>query len=168
MSAFDPIIGLEPEVLILGSMPGLVSLEKVEYYAHPRNNFWWIMGAIFSFDSQLDYSQRCQHLIENKVAVWDVLFDCERPGSLDSAIVKNTEVVNDFELLFTNNDTLKKVLFNGVTAEQLFKRHNAELIQRLSEQAAVVQFLRVPSTSPAHASITKQAKLAAWSLALTG
>ena len=88
MSGFPPIIGGEPRILILGSMPGIKSLEAVEYYAHPQNAFWWIMAQLFELDLRADYPQRCRALIRAGVAVWDVLHDCERPGSLDSSIVR--------------------------------------------------------------------------------
>lgn len=167
MAAFAPIIGAVPEVLILGSMPSLISLDKLEYYAHPRNSFWWIMGMAFDFDDQVEYQIRCQRLIEKKIAVWDVLYDCERPGSLDSAIVKSSEIVNNFVRFFEQHTHVKKVIFNGAAAERIFTRYNAPLMNQLSTQKKSVQWFRCPSTSPAHASLTKQAKLAEWSRVLT-
>lgn len=167
MAGFEPIVGEDPEILILGSMPSLVSLAKIEYYAHPRNSFWWIMGRVFDFNHQSKYVSRCQRLIENKVVVWDVLFDCERSGSLDSAIVKNSEIVNDFVLFFDQYKLVKKVIFNGAAAERIFTRYNKPLMDELSAQEFPVEWYRCPSTSPAHASMTKLAKLIEWSRVLT-
>lgn len=166
MSAFDPIIGGQPKTLVLGSMPGQVSLGKGEYYAHPRNSFWWIMASEYGFNVASHYAQRCQHLIDNNIAVWDVLFDCERPGSLDSAIVKNTEIVNDFRAFFNKYPYIEKIIFNGGAAQRLFRRHNAQLIDELTARPVPVQLIQCPSTSPAYASITKQAKSVEWAHAL--
>lgn len=166
MSGFQPIIGPDSEILILGSMPSVTSLDKVEYYAHPRNSFWWIMSELFHFDINLSYDQRCKLLLLNKVAVWDVLHDCTRQGSLDSAIVPESEVVNDFQSLFENYTSLSTVIFNGAAAERIFKRHTAMLKVNQSIDFQIEKWHRCPSTSPAHASLTKQSKLQAWSLAL--
>jgi TDG/mug DNA glycosylase family protein len=166
MSGFEPIIGVDSEVLILGSMPSVISLDKAEYYAHSRNCFWWIMSEIYNFDINQSYDQRCELLLQNKIAVWDVLHDCERQGSLDSAIVRNSEVVNDFQKLFLNYTSLTKVIFNGAAAERIFKRYVAKLKVNQSIDFQIEKWHRCPSTSPAHASLTKQSKLHSWSLAL--
>lgn len=81
---FNPITNQSAKILILGSMPGVKSLEANEYYAHPRNAFWPIMNAIFGFDAALPYTQRIAALKAANVALWDVLQQCERTGSLDS------------------------------------------------------------------------------------
>ena len=78
--SFAPVVGDRPRVVILGSMPGVASLEAVQYYAHPRNAFWPIMGAILNFSPQLPYAERCRELIRSGVALWDVLGECQRPA----------------------------------------------------------------------------------------
>lgn len=163
MHGFEPIIGDEPTTLILGSMPSVVSLEQHQYYAHPRNSFWWIMSQAFNFDVNCQYQSRCEELIENKVAVWDVLHECDRRGSLDSAIVKDSEVSNDFASLILNYTSIEKIIFNGAAAENIFMRLNVELMHNTQ----IKFWHRCPSTSPAHASMTKHEKLKKWLLALT-
>lgn len=158
MSGFPPIIGGEPRILILGSMPGIKSLEAVEYYAHPQNAFWSIMAQLFELDLRADYPQRCRALIRAGVAVWDVLHDCERPGSLDSSIVRGTEQVNDFASLFQAWPSIDVVGFNGQAAEKLFARH----CRFLSAQNPTLRFVTLPSTSPANARSSRDAKLAVW------
>ena len=125
------------------------------------------MAEVFHFDVNDGYDLRCKSLLRNNVAVWDVLHDCERQGSLDSAIVSNSEVLNDFPDLFAQHKSLKKIIFNGAAAEQIFKRYTAMLGSNSLIDFQIKEWHRCPSTSPAHASMTKQAKLQAWYLALT-
>ncbi len=166
MIAFEPILAGAPSVMILGSMPSQVSLQENQYYAHPRNSFWWIMSQLFEFDLGISYGERRLALQSAGVAVWDVLHDCERKGSLDSAIVKSSERSNDFDLLFTRYPSISKVIFNGAAAEAIFARHNKKLIQHLKQTRPDFQWHRCPSTSPAHASISKHDKLKAWRLSI--
>ncbi|GHA11642.1 DNA-deoxyinosine glycosylase [Arenicella chitinivorans] len=158
MSGFSPIVGGMPRILILGSMPGVKSLDAVEYYAHPQNAFWWIMSQLFGLNLTADYHQRCQGLIGAGVAVWDVLYDCERPGSLDSNIVRGTEQVNDFADFFSAWPSIDVVGFNGQMAEKLFVRH----CQQIRTRASALRFVTLPSTSPANARQDRAAKLARW------
>jgi len=162
MAGFEPILGTEPQVLILGSMPSQISLQTDQYYANPRNAFWWIMSELFRFDLNLDYHSRSLKLLEAGIAVWDVLHDCQRPGSLDSAIVKNSEVPNDFSALLDSHPSISHVVFNGAAAETIFRRHNKVLIEDYKERKPSFAWHRCPSTSPAHASINKHDKLNAW------
>jgi len=166
MPAFPPIIGDDPAVLILGSMPSQVSLESQQYYAHPRNSFWWIMSELYGFDPVIGYEERCSALKESKVAVWDVLHDCSRPGSLDSAIIRASERSNDFEGFFQAHASVKRLIFNGAAALTIFKRHNKKLLERVTDQKDDFRWEGCPSTSPAHASISKYDKLQAWRIAI--
>ncbi len=162
MPAFAPILGETPKILILGSMPSRISLHERQYYANPRNAFWWTMSELFGFDMSLDYHSKTQALVGSGVAVWDVLFDCERPGSLDSAIVRKSEVANDFKLFFDRYPSISRVIFNGAAAETLFHRHHKSLIQTIKRTRSDFSWNRCPSTSPAHASLSKHDKLIAW------
>jgi TDG/mug DNA glycosylase family protein len=162
MTAFSPIIGIEPKLLILGSMPSQISLRDNQYYANPRNAFWWIMSKLFTFEFSIGYRQRSLALQNEGVAVWDVLHDCERKGSLDSAIVKASEQSNDFDRLFSSYPSISKVIFNGAAAETIFTRHNGPLIQTVAQTRPEFRWHRCPSTSPAHASVSKHDKLEAW------
>ncbi|MEM7407854.1 MAG: DNA-deoxyinosine glycosylase [Pseudomonadota bacterium] len=155
--SFEPIARPDARVLVLGSMPGQDSLKAQQYYAHPRNAFWPIMGTLLGFDAGLPYEQRCAALTANGIALWDVLRECERPGSLDAAIVDATATVNDFPGLFDSCPVIDAVCFNGAKSEQMFRRH---ALPRLAGRR--LQLTRLPSTSPAHASLNFEAKLDAW------
>lgn len=162
MAAFEPILAAAPKVIILGSMPSQISLTENQYYANPRNAFWWIMSQLFQFDQSIDYLDRSLVLQREGVAVWDVLHDCERKGSLDSAIITSSENPNDFNLLFTRYPSISKVIFNGAAAERIFTRHNAKLIQVTKQKRPDFEWHRCPSTSPAHASVSRHDKLIIW------
>jgi hypoxanthine-DNA glycosylase len=166
MIAFEPILAGAPRVMILGSMPSQISLQENQYYAHPRNSFWWIMSQLFEFDLSISYRDRRLALENAGVAVWDVLHACERKGSLDSAIVKSSERSNDFDLLLARYPSISNVIFNGAAAHAIFARHNKKLIQRITQTRPDFKWHRCPSTSPAHASVSKHDKLKAWRLCL--
>ena len=142
-------------------MPGDASLAAAQYYAHPRNHFWPILGALLGFDPAMPYSKRVRAVGAARIAVWDVLQSCERPGSLDSRIVRDTMEPNDFAALFTRCHGIRRVCFNGAMAEESFRRHVLP-----SLDASGLEFVRLPSTSPANASVSYARKLAAWRKAL--
>lgn len=155
--SFPPIAPADAQVLILGSMPGAASLAAGQYYAHPRNAFWPIMGALLGFDPAVPYSERVQALAERRIALWDALQSCVRPGSLDSAIDESTMIGNDFAALFARCPQIRSVYFNGAAAERCFRRG---VLPTLPDFA--LPTLRLPSTSPAHAGQSFAQKLAAW------
>ncbi len=138
-------------------MPGEASLQAGQYYAHPRNHFWPILGALFGFDPAMPYARRMRALGEARVAVWDVLQSCERPGSLDSRIVRDSIEPNDFAALFARCRGIRRVCFNGAMAEESFRRHVLPTLD-----ARALEFVRLPSTSPANASVSYARKLDAW------
>ena len=153
----------DSRVLILGSMPGKESLKQQEYYAHPQNSFWTIMGRLFNAGRDLPYPERLKKLLENKVALWDVAGQCIREGSLDSSIIHNSVVANDFAALFELCSGIRYVFFNGAKAEELYKKY---VLKDLPEKYEYLQYQRLPSTSPAHAAMTKEEKLKQWSKSL--
>ncbi|MFW2403554.1 MAG: DNA-deoxyinosine glycosylase [Gammaproteobacteria bacterium] len=157
--SFGAVIGREPRVLILGSMPGIASLEQNQYYAHPRNAFWRIMGDLFGIDPGLPYAQRLRALSECEIALWDVLESCFRPGSLDSSIDNDTVRANDFATLFAGHPTIRYVFFNGGKAADVFRRR---VVPGLDDGARAVVLHTLPSTSPAHAARSYEEKLTAW------
>lgn len=162
-SGFPPIADKNAQIVILGSMPSVKSLKQQQYYAHPRNAFWSIMSALFELEKELDYSQRCEQLISNNIAVWDVLKSCQRQGSLDKDIEKSSLIVNDFNTFLKQHSKIKLVVFNGNKAEQVFQQH---ITPNLDKKFKQLNKIRLPSTSPAHAAMTLERKLAAWKYAL--
>jgi double-stranded uracil-DNA glycosylase len=159
--SFPPIARADARVLILGSMPGVASLTAGEYYAHPRNAFWPIVGELFGFAADAPYADRVAALQAAQVAVWDVLRSCVRVGSLDSRIARESETANDFAGFFRRHPGITEIFFNGTAAEAAFHRH---ALQHLSP--ASWRLMRLPSTSPANASYSFADKLAAWRAAL--
>lgn len=145
-------------------MPGRASLDAAEYYAHPRNAFWPIMGALFGASPDNEYSVRCQRLRDSGVAVWDVLRCCRREGSLDASIDAASEVPNDFATFFAEHPDIVLIGFNGQKAESAFRKH---VVGALDESLLrSLETRRLPSTSPAHAGRSFEEKLQAWRDAL--
>jgi TDG/mug DNA glycosylase family protein len=153
---FAPLLGDRPRVLILGSMPGDRSLLAEQYYAHPRNAFWWIMAHFTGVQQQQPYRQRVDGLTRAGIALWDVMHSCQRSGSLDAAIRAGSIRVNDFAGLFRRHPDIKAVFFNGATAAKAFQR------RVLPDLADAPPRFRLPSTSPAMASLSREQKLQQW------
>lgn len=162
LQSFPPVCAPDATVLILGSMPGVASLQAGQYYAHPRNGFWPIMGELTGAGRELPYAERLARLQAAGVALWDVLQSCVREGSLDSAIDDRSSVANDFEAFFRDHPAIKRVLFNGAKAEQCFRR---QVPGRQAIPDGLV-FVRLPSTSPAHAGMSLEMKMEAWRILL--
>ncbi len=151
---FAPIATPTARVLILGSMPGQESLRQAQYYAHPRNAFWPIMEALFGIPATLPYAQRTVQLAQCGVAVWDVCAAAYRPGSLDTDIRSDSVVSNDFSEFFQLHPQIQRVCFNGAKAAQLYRKHvKCDL---------PLEYCALPSTSPTHASLSFDQKLALW------
>lgn len=155
-TGLPPIVDDGTRALVLGSMPGQVSLRLRQYYAHPRNAFWRIMSELLGFDGHADYGARLDALRAAGIGLWDVLRLCDRPGSLDSAIVRDSMEVNDFEKLLAQRPSIVRVFFNGAKAEQVFRRLVAPNLARSPT------YVLLPSSSPANAAVRYDAKLHAW------
>ena len=145
---FQAIADHNAQILILGSMPSVTSLDQQHYYAHPRNAFWPIMSTLFKMDD---------------IAVWDVLQSCQRQGSLDSSINPNSMIANNFSLFLQQHPNITQIIFNGAKAEQVFERY---VLTTLDKQSSKILRQRLPSTSPAHASLKFDQKYALWQQAL--
>lgn len=159
ISSFPPLARADARVLILGSMPGVESLRRREYYAHPQNQFWPIMSQLFGAGREAPYPERVARLLGHGVAVWDVLKHCEREGSLDGAIVGGSETINDFGAFFAAHPDIDAVFFNGAKSESLFMAHARPA---LGARAGALRFQRLPSTSPTNAGVPPAAKARAW------
>ena len=158
---FPPVVGKQPVVLILGSMPSVASLEHKQYYAKPQNAFWRIMGALFDAGPGLDYAERMARLIDARIALWDVLASCIRPGSLDAAIDMTSVQVNDLPRLVQDYPTIEAVFFNGRKAEQMYRRWAHAEVRSIKPDLSLHG---LPSTSPAMATLNFEAKLARWGI----
>lgn len=153
LEGFPPVVDAAARLLILGSFPSVQSLEAGQYYGNPRNAFWPITSALFGFDVRTPYETRLAALQSHGVALWDVLHKCRRAGSSDAKIDPKSLVANDFDRLFATHRRIKRVYFNGRTADTLFRR--------LVHVDARVSYCVLPSTSPARAMRPGQ-KLDAW------
>ncbi len=160
LTGLPPVATPEARVLVLGSMPGAASLAAQAYYAHPRNAFWPIMGALAGADPSLSYAERLARLRAAGIALWDVLAHCVRPGSLDADIAADSMVPNDFARFFAAHPRVRLVAFNGATAAQAFARHARATLP------TGVASVRLPSTSPAHAALRLDDKRSAWQTAI--
>ncbi|KQV90848.1 DNA-deoxyinosine glycosylase [Massilia sp. Root351] len=155
LAGLAPVIDARTRILILGSFPGAASLAAQQYYAHPRNALWPILSALTGDDlAGLPYGERLPRLLAHGFGLWDVLGACERQGSLDSAIRK--PAANDFARLRELCPLLETVGFNGQTSGKFAPGFAAQGYR------AVV----LPSTSPAHASLTLAQKLERWKVLL--
>ncbi|KDA01366.1 DNA-deoxyinosine glycosylase [Hyphomonas oceanitis] len=160
IQSFAPIAAPDAEILILGSMPGVASLEANQYYAHPRNAFWRIMGELYGAGLELPYDVRQSVLKSRRIAVWDVLQFCKRDGSLDSNIKE--EVPNDFAQFFAAHPHVRRVGLNGGKAAKSFEKYARPYLPT----SAIA--LPLPSTSPAYAAKRFEQKCAEWQAALRG
>jgi hypoxanthine-DNA glycosylase len=155
---FPPIASSGATTLVLGSLPGRRSLEMRQYYAHPNNAFWKIVLQLFGASS-LPYSRRVKLLTANRIALWDVLAAAERPGSLDSSIVRASALVNDFAAFYRAHPRIRRVFFNGRKAEELYRRL---VLPALPAECDGLVYECLPSTSPAHAGMSFAKKLDRW------
>lgn len=158
LQGFNCIARPDARILILGSMPGQASLDKDQYYAHPRNAFWAIMDRLFTINPELPYAQRLSLLQQQHIALWDVVHRCVRKGSLDSAIQSTTIETNNFHALFVRYPSIQQVFFNGKKSALLYR---TQVLPTLNV-ATPLHYQTLPSTSPAHASLNIEQKLQQW------
>ena len=157
LKGFDPLENANCRILILGTMPSVESLARQQYYGYKHNAFWQIMGKLLEFEATLPYNEQCKNLPKNGIALWDVLKNCQREGSLDSNI--RDEIPNDFASFFKKHPKIHAVFFNGGPAEKLFKKH---VFPTIPDYRDKLHFQRLPSTSPANARMNFEQKLEEW------
>ena len=163
LRGLPPVFQRNARILILGSMPGMQSLQQQRYYAHPRNAFWSVIGALFEVPRELPYGERLARLRSAGVALWDVIGECRRVGSLDQKIESDSVVVNDFSGLLNACPEIDRIAFNGRMAETSFRRH---VLPRLAPHHAGIDRIALPSTSPAHAAMRLEQKIERWRVGL--
>ena len=156
ISSFPPIIINESKILILGSIPGVKSLEMQQYYAHPQNKFWKIIFELFNEKFSTDYDERIKILEKYHVALWDVIDTCERKGSLDTEI--RNEEANKIGELLHNYPNIKAIFCNGQ------KSHKN--LQKILGKKFRMPIIVLPSTSPAYAGLSYFDKLKSWYIIL--
>lgn len=153
INSFPAFIDSNTKILILGTMPGIASLTKQEYYGNPRNHFWRIMYTLFDTLPVSDsFEEKIQLLQKNKIGLWDVLENCERKGSLDIHIKNHKE--NDFEMLFKQYPAIHTIVFNGKESHKYF-------IKKFGQIEGITYYV-MPSTSPAN-TMSFENKLKIWS-----
>ncbi len=151
LEGLPAVIDQRTRLVVLGSFPGVASLQAAQYYGHPRNQFWPILSALCQVDfTSLAYAQRLTAMLDHGVGLWDVYATCIRPGSLDSAI--RQPALNDLASLKLRAPQLQAVAHNGGESARC-KRHT---------EALGVSVYQLPSTSPANARWSYARKLAAW------
>jgi hypoxanthine-DNA glycosylase len=163
LRCFAPLARADAATLILGSMPGAASLRAGQYFAHPRNLFWPIVGELAGARPDLPYRARVRALLAARLAIWDVLAACARRGSLDADIEPASIVANDFASFFAAHRRITRVFFNGEAAEHWYRRLVLPTLPPLP-----IAYARLPSTSPAHAGLSFAGKLAAWRAVVAG
>ncbi len=157
-TSFPPVARADAEILVLGSMPGEKSLEMQQYYAHPANLFWKFMAEARGLPQNATYQERLAAMTEARVALWDVLRQCEREGSLDSDIRTHSERPNDIAALLQKFRLIRRICFNGQKAAAAFRRHVLPHLPAVR----IFEMLVLPSTSPANASQRREEKFRIW------
>jgi len=160
ITSFAPIETTNANLLILGSMPGEISLQRQQYYAHPRNAFWQIMESICNMDANLSYEEKVIVLKDRGIAVWDVLQHCKREGSLDIHIKTDSEISNDFKGFLLTHPRITQIFFNGQKAEKSFRKFVWPKLP--SNIKSRIRLISLPSTSPANTRLTWEERQAEW------
>ena len=153
--SFKPSIDNNSKILILGSMPGVKSLEEQQYYAHPQNRFWKVMAFICNEPklNELDYNLKLKTLLAHNIALWDTIKTCKREGSLDSDI--QNETPNDIRKLLKLYPKIKTICLNGNKSYSAFKKYFPDLLEKYN-------YLKMPSTSPANARYSLNKLIEEW------
>lgn len=150
--SFKPIVDARSRILILGSMPGPEALRRKEYYGFPNNHFWKILFELLETRPTPHYREKIHLLRERRIALWDVIHSCTRSGASDSSI--RSVRPNRLPQLIRRHGGIGAIFLNGRTAEKLYRKHFGDLLR--------IPAYYLPSTSPAHASLSYAKKIKAW------
>ncbi len=155
--SFKPSVDNNSQVLVLGSMPGVKSLEEQQYYAHPQNRFWKVMASICNEPKlhEFDYDLKLKTLLKNNIALWDTIKSCKRDGSLDSDI--QNETPNDIRMLLKKYPNIKTICLNGNKSYSAFKKYFPDLLDKYT-------CYKMPSTSPANARYSLNKLIEEWNI----
>lgn len=137
---FDPVWDGESKILILGSFPSVKSREQMFFYGHPRNRFWTVISMLLGVEVPVTIDEKKDVLLNNHIALWDVIASCDIYGSADSSI-KNA-VPNDIGFIIENSK-VRRIFTNGATADKLYRKYILP--------STGIEAVRLPSTSPANA-----------------
>lgn len=146
-----PLYSKNSEILILGSFPSVKSRENEFFYAHPQNRFWKVLSAVFNSPLPQNTDEKKELVLRNKLALFDVIKQCDIKGSGDSTI-KNV-IPNDLSPILDNSD-IKKIILNGKTAEKYYKKYLSPVIN--------IDYVTLPSTSPANAAYSLDRLIEEW------
>lgn len=148
---FDPVYNSESKILILGSFPSVKSRKNHFYYGHPQNRFWKVLASVLEWNVPITIEEKKQMLLENGVAIWDVIASCSIVGSSDTSI--KDVVVNDFSSILEESK-IENIYVNGTKAYELYHRY--------AEEKTGIKAIKLPSTSPANAAWNLERLCAAW------
>lgn len=152
IQSFQPIIGNNPKILVLGTLPSIKSLEIQQYYGNPRNSFWKILFTLFKQEYSLNYNDKISLAHKNNIAIWDVCYSASRSGSLDSEI--RDVIPNKINELVAKQPTIKTIVFNGQKAAKLYSKYFVKIED--------IEYMTLLSTSPANARYYFNKKLENW------
>lgn len=150
---FDPLIGKDPEILILGTLPSKQSLKLNQYYANPRNRIWMILSEIFDTATPRNYQEKMNLLFKHNIALWDVAHSAVRPGSLDADI--SEEIINPIDKFLRDYPTIKVIGCNGKTAYE-------KLTRNFKENLGDVRLVLLKSSSPANCQFSLEEMVENW------
>lgn len=151
MHTFQPIYNAQSKILILGSFPSVKSRENQFYYGHPQNRFWKVLAYMLEADVPQTMEEKKKLLLDNKIAIWDVIESCTIQGSSDTSI--RAVVVNDFSVILEKSK-IEKIYVNGTKAYELYHKY--------AEKKTGIKAVKLPSTSPANAAWSLEKLCKAW------